>query len=79
MSETEIVQMLINGHKDLEWFNENFERLKSKYNNMFIAFSNQDVIESDQNLQNLMGKLNKKKIDISNVFIEFVSDIKFIL
>ena len=79
MSDTEIVQMLINGQKDLEWFNTNLERLKSEYNNMFIAFSNQNIIDSDPLLDNLISKLKKKGIDISNLFIEFVSKTKFIL
>lgn len=78
MSET-ILQMLETGRDDLEWFNTNLVMLISKYNNKFIAFSNQNVLESDSNLDKLMLKLKKKGIDTSTVFIEFVSKIKYIL
>jgi len=79
MSDTEIVQMIINGQKDLEWFNTNLERLKSEYDNMFVAFADKKIIDSDSVLDNLISKLKNKGIDISNIFIEFVSKTKFIL
>lgn len=79
MSNTKIVNMLLQGQNDLEWFNANLDKLKSKYNNMFVAFENHEIIDADSSLETLMDRLNKKNVDISSMFIEFISDIKFIL
>ncbi len=76
---TSIMQMLVNGQNDLSWFESNLESLRLKYNNEFIAFYNKGVIEHDSNLDSLMKKLKSKNIDLSNVFIKFVSKIKSIL
>ena len=79
MPQDSIIQMLVSGQNDLEWFKQNLDYLKSKYNNKFIAFQDKEVIESYANLDELMKKLEKKGINISRVFIEFVSKIKTIL
>ncbi len=79
MSETQIVQMLKAGQNDLQWFDSNLDRLISKFNNKFIAFKSEDVIDSDPELNTLMLKLKKKNIDTSNIFIKFVSRVKSIL
>ena len=79
MSETVIVNILVSGQKDIEWFYSNLDRFKSEYDNMFVAFSNKKIIDSDSVLDNLIDKLKNKGIDISDVFIEFVSKTKFIL
>ena len=79
MSETEIVNILVSGQKDLEWFCSNLEKFKMEYDNMFVAFANQQIIDFDPILNNLISKLKNKGIDISAVFIEFVSKTKFIL
>jgi len=46
---------------------------------MFIAFHNQEVIDSDSNLNGLMQKLEEKHIDTSNILIRFISKVKSIL
>ncbi len=79
MQQESIVQMLVSGQNDLEWFEQNQDYLKSEYNNKFIAFYDKKVIDSDANLDRLMKKLEKKEINISRVFIEFISKVKTIL
>lgn len=79
MEEMSVVQMLESGQNDLLWFNSRLNWLISKYNNQFIAFRDGNVIDSDQNLDKLIKKLQNKQIDISNTFIKFVSKVKFIL
>lgn len=77
MADTQLVQMLRSGQEDLEWFDSNLNALLNDFNNMFIAFRNKKVIESDQDLNRLMEKL--KDVDTSNVFVKFVSKVKYIL
>jgi len=79
MSEARIVQMLLSGQRDLNWFEGNLDSLKNKYDNKFIAFHDEKVIDSDSDLDTLMAKLKHKCIDTSNLFIRFVSKVKIIL
>ena len=79
MSDTEIVQMLIKGQNDLKWFDLHLNELIDEYNEKFIAFQENEVIDSDSDLNNLMKKLENKSINTSNLIIKFVSKIKFIL
>ena len=79
MSEAQIIQMLLSGQDDLNWFDSNLDTLKNKYNNKFIAFHDKKIIEFDSNLDNLMDNLKSKKIDTSNIFVKFVSRVKTLL
>ncbi len=77
MADAQLVQMLKSGQEDLEWFDSNLNALIKDFNNMFIAFRGKRIIESDQDLDRLMEKL--KDVDTSNVFVKFVSKVKYIL
>jgi len=79
MADMQLVQMLKSGQEDLEWFDSNLNALLKDFNNMFIAFRNKRVIESDQDLNRLMQKLKEEDVDTSNVFVKFVSKVKYIL
>jgi hypothetical protein len=74
-----ILDSLILGKKDMLWFGQNINSLKSKYNNMFIAFSNQKILDADSNLDALLKRLRKQEIDLSKLFIEFISKTEQIL
>ena len=77
MADKQIVQMLKSGQEDLEWFDSNLNALLKNFNNMFVAFRDKKVIESDHDLDKLMEKL--KDADTSNIFVKFVSKVKYIL
>lgn len=79
MAEASVVQMLVAGRNDLAWFESDLDRLKSEYNNKFIAFRDGNVIDSDTDVDRLMKKLEEKSVDTSNIFIKFVSKVKAIL
>ena len=79
MADTQLIQMLKSGQEDLEWFDSNLNVILKDFNNMFIAFMHKKVIDSDQDLNKLIEKLKEKDVDTSNVFIKFVSKIKYIL
>ncbi len=79
MTDVSAVQMLVSARRDLQWYEANREKLISKYNNKFIAFHDNAVIETDTNLESLMNRLKKRGIDTSTVFIEFISKVKSIL
>ena len=79
MSESMIVDMLLSGHNDLDWFDRKSGELKDLYNDKFIAFHNQKVIDADYNLTILIKRLKQNNVNISDVFIKFISKIKAIL
>ena len=79
MTDTQLVQMLKSGQEDLEWFDANLNLLITKFNEKFIAFRNKQVIGYNQDLNELMKKLKESDVDTSNVFVKFVSKVKYIL
>ena len=79
MESQAITQMIISGSRDLQWFDANLSRLKNEYNNNFIAFHKEKIIDADPNLENLIDKLKSKGVNLSEVLIKFVSKIKAIL
>ena len=79
MANAVILQSLLKGREDIQWFDANLDQLKSEYNNKFIAFHDKQVLDSDKNLDELMRRLQEKGVNISNVFIKFVSRVKAIL
>ena len=79
MTDTQLIQMLKSGQEDLEWFDANLNLLITKFNEKFIAFRNKQVIEYNQDLNELMKKLKESDVDTSNVFVKFVSKVKYIL
>lgn len=79
MESQAITQMIMSGSKDLQWFDSNLNRLKKEYDNNFIAFHNERIIDADPNLESLIGKLKSRGINLSEVLIKFVSKIKAIL
>jgi uncharacterized protein YecE (DUF72 family) len=74
-----VVQMLIQGNSDLEWYNRNLQQLEEQYENSFIAFHNDSVIEADENLDRLIERLRKRGLDTSQVMVRFVSKVRSIL
>ncbi len=79
MADQEIVQMLESAQEDLKWFDVNLTKFISEFNNRFIAFRNKSVLDSDTDFDKLLSKLKAKEIDASNVFVRFVSKVKYIL
>jgi hypothetical protein len=79
MATESIVEMLVKGRRELAWFNANLKMLREKYDHCFVAFSNEKIIDSDANLDNLMKKLQNKGIEPANVLIEFISKAQSIL
>ncbi|MBI2650750.1 hypothetical protein HYX04_05585 [Candidatus Woesearchaeota archaeon] len=79
MTDAQIIKMLTKGQNDLKWFDLHLNELINEYNEKFIAFQEDNVIEFDSDLNKLMKKLENKNIDTSNLIIKFVSKIKFIL
>ncbi len=73
------VQMLIAGQESLEWFNTHIVAIRRQYNNKFVALEDKQIIDFDSNLDTLMERLLMKKIDLSSVMVEFISEIKKVL
>lgn len=53
--------------KNEEWFNTQFKEIE-KYRNKFLAVVNPGEFVVDDNLENLINRL-EKKVDLSSVFI----------
>lgn len=73
-----------NAKKQMEnkkWLDNNYERLKEKYNNKYIAVENKEIIDSDDDLHCLIERLKISKKDIDQIIIEpiYSEDLKLLL
>lgn len=55
-----------------EWVQENFQQLRKDIEGKFIAVKNKEIVASALNRKDLCDKLKEKKIDPSEVLIEFI-------
>lgn len=72
------LNMLNAGNNDLQWFQQNYKRIKEEHADEFVAVSNREIVSTGKTLDSLLIKLEKQGIDSGNVLIEFVSKIAVI-
>jgi len=73
------LELLNSVESDLEWFQYNYENLKKKFCDRFIAIKKKKVIDVDEDLKTLIKKLKDKGEDTTKVLIKFISKIPVIL
>ncbi len=73
INKKEIQEMYAKGLANQEWLVKHYKELTKKYNNMFVAVYNGEVIDSDIDPRRLLSKLKERGIDISVVAIDFVT------
>lgn len=56
-----------------KWFSTHFDDLEENYMNKFIAVLEPNKLIADENLENLLTKLEIEDVDISSVFITAIS------
>ena len=79
MQEVQILKMLNTSDADLEWFRDNINRLKEKYDQNYIAIENNEVLAHDKTINGLIKKLRQMGKDSSKIFIQFVSKLRVVL
>lgn len=79
MAESTIVQELMQGNEELKWFSENYEKLRSKFKNKFIALRGKRVVMESKRMEDLVNELSKKYGNIEDFRIEFMPDDEFVL
>jgi hypothetical protein len=60
-------------NKDLRWFFQRREKLLSKYENKWVAISNNKILDSDENLTALLKRLKAKGLQPEQTLIQFLS------
>lgn len=64
--------LLTNSIENFKWIQKNFKELEKGYEGKFIAVKNEEIIAFASTRDALNKELQKKKIDISEVFIDFI-------
>jgi hypothetical protein len=69
-----ILEKLRNFQADSIWFDRNYEELKKKYKEEWVAVFNKQVIDHGKNLKALLRRLNKNyPDDAGDIVVEFVT------
>ncbi|MCJ7560813.1 DUF5678 domain-containing protein [Candidatus Bathyarchaeota archaeon] len=72
MSE-DVAIALTDFNKDFQWFLQSREKLLSKYENKWVAISNNKILDSDENLTALVKRLKAKGLQPEQTLIQFLS------
>ncbi|GEM_PF-6481287 len=62
-----------------KWIMDNYQDLQTKYPDEHIAVYNKEVIDHDNDLQRLIGRLKNQYYDIKHILIRFISKDKVTL
>lgn len=68
----EISTLFAEQERNREWFEKNHEKLIEKYNGKFIAIYKQNIIDSDEDIEKLMERV-EKKYPPDKISVEYVS------
>lgn len=74
-----VLKLLNETDNSLNFFSSNYNKLKEKYPDKFIAIKGKEVVSVGDNMKEIVKDLGKKGVDPSNVLIKFVSKLKMIL
>ena len=72
MSE-DVAIALTDFNKDFQWFLQSREKLLPKYENKWVAISNNKILDSDKNLTALVKRLKAKGLQPEQTLIQFLS------
>ena len=68
------LQMLERASIDNEWFQKNYEKLKTDFKNEFVAIKDKKIITHSKNFNTILKTLKEKGEDSAIVLIEFVTE-----
>lgn len=58
----------------LEWFMSKYDEIKENYRGKFVGVYNGSIIDSDEDLNKLKGRIEEKVNDKDAVFKKYVSE-----
>jgi len=72
-------QELLNVQKDAEYLKKSYDSLKKNYENQYIAIKDGKVVAHNKSIDIILKLLKNKKINPSNVLIEFLHPTDMVL
>ena len=69
------IQKLERVGRDREWLNQNYDKIKEQFNEMYVAIKDQEIVDHDRNLNCLLVRITSKYAKNSrSVVIEHMTD-----
>jgi len=62
--------------KDLKWFSEKYDELKSKYKGKFVLIRDSRVVTSGDSMEEIKQKAEKENIDLSKSVVELIPSVE---
>lgn len=73
------LQIMKSAEKNLNFLNENFKEIETKYPNKFIAISGAQIVAFGNTPDSVIEEVEKKRISKSDLLIEFIPVVGSIL
>jgi hypothetical protein len=65
-------------NKDLNWFQDNYAKLKEKHKGNYLAIKDEKVIDHDNNVDRLLERLKEKYEDTTSIVVEHINEHRYI-
>ena len=62
--------------KNVDWFQSNYDELKQKYKDEYVAIDNQEVLGHGPDLERLIEEMRRKHKDLGPFVVEFLTEKK---
>jgi len=59
--------------KDVEWFQNNYTKLKKSYKNQYAAIKDETLLDHDKDLNLLINRLKTKYEDTNSIVVEYIN------
>jgi len=69
MTEKDVKSLLETFERSEEWFSANYEKLREKYEDKFLAIKDEKDIAANERIEALLKELKAKGEDIDRIFI----------
>lgn len=67
MAEEKLILEKVEEEED--YFNAHYEEFLAKYEGLILAIKDKRIIEYDENIEKLLEKLQRKRVDLREVFV----------
>ena len=71
--ELQVLELLNSSENDLKWFSSHYNELKKKFDEKFVAVTNNKLVAEGDSFEEVLKKVTDKKLNPANVLIRFVS------
>lgn len=77
--EIDELELLKHSEKDSNWLLRNYEKIREKHENKFVAVKDNEIIADGEDIKEIEDKLKKQNVDPKTTIVDFIPPKDFVL